>query len=64
VLASQVGETGALRLHATELLLLLGTAILMVVEPPVQHAAEKSPTWPREREVYPLGSSLGSNPNS
>jgi hypothetical protein len=68
VLASQVGETGALRLHATELLLLLGTAILMVVEPPVRRIAEKSPTWPREREIYPLGSSLGSslgsNPNS
>ncbi len=63
LLASQVGETGALRLHATELLLLLGTAILMVVEPPVQQVTEKSPTWPREREIYPLGS-LGSNPNS
>src|SRR3981189_295580 len=68
VMASQVGDTGALRLHATELLILLGTAILMVVEPPVQRITEKSPTWPREREIYPLGSSLGSslgsNPNS
>jgi hypothetical protein len=34
VMASQVGETQALRLHATELLLLLGTAIVMLVEPP------------------------------
>jgi len=30
--ASQVGETAALRLHATELMLLLGTAIILVVE--------------------------------
>src|SRR6202051_2295321 len=32
VMASQVGETAALRLHATELLMLLGTAIVMLVE--------------------------------
>jgi hypothetical protein len=36
VMASQVGETQALRLHATELLLLLGTAIVLLVERPVQ----------------------------
>jgi hypothetical protein len=36
VMASQVGETAALRLHATELMLLLGTAILLLVERPVQ----------------------------
>jgi hypothetical protein len=36
VMASQVGETAALRLHATELLMLLGTAIVLVVERPVQ----------------------------
>jgi hypothetical protein len=36
VLASQVGEAAALRLHATELLMLLGTAIVMLVERPVQ----------------------------
>lgn len=34
VMASQVGELDALRLHATELLLLLGTAIVLVVERP------------------------------
>jgi hypothetical protein len=33
-MASQVGETAALRLHATELLLLLGTAIVLLVERP------------------------------
>jgi hypothetical protein len=36
VMASQVGETAALRLHATELLMLLGTAIVLLVERPVK----------------------------
>ena len=36
VMASQVGETQALRLHATELLMLLGTAIVLLVEPPAR----------------------------
>lgn len=35
VMASKVGEMAALRLHATELLLLLGAAIVMVIERPV-----------------------------
>jgi len=35
-MASQVGETAALRLHATELLMLLGTAVVLVFEPPTQ----------------------------
>jgi hypothetical protein len=34
LMASEVGETAALRLHATELLLLLGTAIVLLVERP------------------------------
>lgn len=46
VLASQVGETAALRLHATELLLMLGAAIVLVVERPVQPQAERSVTAP------------------
>jgi hypothetical protein len=46
VLASQVGETAALRLHATELLLLLGTAIVLVVERPAQARAELSAAAP------------------
>ena len=33
-MASQVGEAAALRLHATELLMLLGTAIVLLVERP------------------------------
>jgi hypothetical protein len=36
VMASQVGEAAALRLHATELMMLLGAAIVLVVEPPAE----------------------------
>ena len=46
VLASQVGESAALRLHATELLLLLGTAIVLVVEGPVRPPIESTETSP------------------
>jgi hypothetical protein len=42
VMASQVGETAALRLHATELLLLLGTAIVLLVERPAPRTAEEN----------------------
>jgi len=41
VLASQVGEAGALRLHATEVLMLLGTAIVLLVERPAQPQTER-----------------------
>ena len=44
VLASQVGESLALRLHATELLLLLGTAIVLVVERPALPQTDRSAT--------------------
>ena len=40
VMASQVGETAALRMHAAELLMLLGTTIVMAVEPPAPRAVE------------------------
>ena len=40
VMASQVGETAAMRLHATELLLLLGTAIVLLVERPATKVVE------------------------
>jgi hypothetical protein len=36
VMAWQVGEPEAIRLHATELLMLLGTAIVLLVERPVE----------------------------
>ena len=42
LMASKVGETGALQLHATELLLMLGTAIVLVFERPPQR--EKATT--------------------
>ena len=41
VMASQVGEPAALRLHATELLMLLGTAIVMLVERPAAPHADR-----------------------
>lgn len=44
VMASQVGETAALRLHATELLMLLGTAIVMLSESPAEVAPRNSRT--------------------
>jgi hypothetical protein len=40
MMASQVGETQALKLHATELLMLLGTAIVMLVERPAEPLVE------------------------
>jgi hypothetical protein len=42
VMASQVGETAALRLHATELLLMIGTAIVLLVEGPAQPQIDRS----------------------
>jgi hypothetical protein len=42
VLASQVGEAGALRLHATELMMLLGTAIVLLVERPAAPQIESA----------------------
>ena len=53
VLASQVGESAALRLHATELLLLLGTAIVLVVERPAEKPAERSAALPELSLQHP-----------
>lgn len=39
LMASQVGETAAMRLHATELLLMLGTGIVLAFERPTQPEA-------------------------
>ncbi len=54
-MASQVGETQALRLHATELLMLLGTAIVMLVEHPAQgetgNAATTDALGPDQRQL-------------
>jgi hypothetical protein len=43
IMASQVGETAALKLHATELLMLLGTAIVLLVERPAQPSTAPGP---------------------
>jgi hypothetical protein len=47
LLASQVGESAAVKLHATELLLLLGTAIVLLLERPAE---------PRHPAIYPFSS--------
>ncbi|MGJ4942948.1 hypothetical protein ACQR1W_20390 [Bradyrhizobium sp. HKCCYLS1011] len=51
VVASRVGEAEALRLHATELMLLLGTAIVMLVEPPMQSRVRTSDDQPATRGI-------------
>jgi hypothetical protein len=43
VMASQAGETAALRLHAAELMMMLGTAIVMLVERPAPPQAAAAP---------------------
>ena len=43
VMASQAGETSALRLHAAELLMMLGTVIVMLIERPAQPPAGAAP---------------------
>jgi hypothetical protein len=43
VMASQAGETAALRLHAAELLMMLGTVIVMLIERPARPQAGNSP---------------------
>jgi hypothetical protein len=44
LMASQVGEIQALRLHATELLLLLGTAIVFLIEGSAQPKVDDGET--------------------
>jgi len=46
LLASKVGEIAALRLHATELLMMLGTAIVMLFEAPAQPNAAPASDLP------------------
>ena len=50
VMASMVGETEALRLHATELLMLLGTAIVLLVERPAKPQSELALEHPQLAE--------------
>jgi hypothetical protein len=62
LLAYHVGETAAVRLHATELLLLLGTAIVFLVERPAwpaplaasqRSSAAAPPSKPTARSLSP-----------
>lgn len=50
ILASKVGEVAALRLHATETMLLLGGAIVLLVQP---QAASQSAAVDRTSDVEP-----------
>jgi len=61
VMASQVGEFAAMRLHVTELLLLLGTAVVMAIEPPLLRGktAKNNEQPARDSGLYGL-----SNPSS
>jgi hypothetical protein len=43
VMASQAGETAALRLHAAELMMMLGTVIVMLIERPAQPQVRAAP---------------------
>ena len=43
LMASQAGETAALRLHASELLMMLGTVIVILIERPVPPQAGAAP---------------------
>jgi hypothetical protein len=58
IMAAEVGQTAALHLHVTELLLLLGTIVLMAVEPPLVRAPEaESRAQPaRDSRFYGLSS--------
>jgi hypothetical protein len=51
LMASQVGETGALRLHATELMLMLGAAIVLVLERPAPKPLPTSDAALRELQL-------------
>jgi hypothetical protein len=53
LMAAKVGEIAALRLHAAELMMMLGTAILMLVEPPFQARAVELET--RDSDYPSLG---------
>ena len=56
LMASQVGEMQALRLHATELLMLLGAAIVLLVESPAHPHRESmgadDPAFPRSELLH------------
>ncbi|WP_398477725.1 hypothetical protein [Tardiphaga sp.] len=48
VMAWKVGELAAMRLHITELLLILGVAVVMAFEPPLRRDVAQAQTWSSE----------------
>jgi hypothetical protein len=56
VMASRIGEVAAVRLHATELLMMLGAAVLMAIEPPFRAEAGPMRERPPQPEIYPFSS--------
>ena len=56
IMANTVHEMEAMRLHATELLMLLGTSIVMLVERPAERPAEQAAPLPLQpTEFVPNG---------
>ncbi|MCC8941420.1 hypothetical protein H8A99_34540 [Bradyrhizobium sp. Arg68] len=55
LLASKTGELGALRMHAAELLMLLGTAIVMLVDTAPKPAAKVDAVTETAPPVVPAG---------
>ncbi|VIO69717.1 hypothetical protein CI1B_29250 [Bradyrhizobium ivorense] len=55
LLASKTGELGALRMHAAELLMLLGTAIVMLVDTAPKPAAKPDAVAATPPPVVPAG---------
>jgi hypothetical protein len=45
LMAAKVGEVSVMRLHITELLMLLGVAVVMAIEPPLQREEAVQPDW-------------------
>ena len=63
VMASRVGELAAMRLHAAELLMMLGAIIVMAIELPLARGRERvslKPSWTPHR----LGDYSANNPSS
>jgi hypothetical protein len=61
MMASRIGELVAMRLHITELLMLLGCAVLMAIEPPLLREETESDAM---REAGARGFYPFSNPSS
>ena len=63
VMASRVGEFAAMRLHAAELLLMLGAIVVMAIDSPL-FRSESSAKADDARDAYPSADYSASNPSS